>query len=100
MDHFAKIDELFERVIMTPGIHHRLAVNAPAVRSMRYKIRRGLHISYDHKVRTIQKSGTWTDHARWTDQDLVDLVTFTIHTSGQAREFGAAYVIEKWKRKR
>lgn len=93
-----QIDEAFAEVVRRPGIYHQLKVKKNNVAQYRWKLKRGIHITLDKKVSILQRAGFNMQVFEFTDKDMVDLIRFVFRTSEAAREMGAEYLFEKWKR--
>jgi hypothetical protein len=91
------IDKAFYEMIHQKGIEEKLGVERNYVYQLRNKLKNDIGISMDTKLELLKKSGWKEDAARYTDQDLVKLVNFTLATSAKAKEFGAEYIVEKWR---
>ena len=94
------IDQAFAKMIGTYQIHKKLGIAAQHVRVLRYQLEKGITISLDKKHRLLRQSGWKPDAAIYTHQDLLDAVKFTIKSGNTAKQFGAGYVVEKWKQTR
>ncbi len=90
------IDRAFSEVIYRRGIHRLAGRTLSSVLRLRYRHRHFNDVSYDMKLFYIRKAGVPMEKYQYTHDDLVELLKFNERTSGQAREFGPAYVIEKW----
>lgn len=91
------IDRAFDEVIVRRGIHRVAGRSLPSVLRLRYRHRHFGNVSYNTKLFFISKAGVNMEAYQYSQSDLVSLLQFHERTSGMAREFGAAYVIEKWK---
>jgi hypothetical protein len=94
------IDKAFYEMIHQKGIEEKLGVERNYVYQLRNKLKNDIGISMDTKLELLKKSGWKEDAAKYTDKDLVSLVNFTLTTSTKAKEFGAEYIVEKWRSKK
>jgi hypothetical protein len=94
------IDKAFQQVLYQRGIHKLVGRSLNSVLRLRYRHRHYGNVSYNTKLFYIRKAGIPMDGYEYTLADLVSLLQFNERTSGMAREFGAAYVIEKWQQSR
>lgn len=91
------LDRAFEKVLFQRGIHKITGRTLDSVLTLRYRHRHFGNVSYNTKLFYIRKAGVPMEQYQYTHDDLVSLLKFNERTSGLAREFGPAYVIEKWK---
>lgn len=93
-----QINQAFAKMIATYRCHVKLGITANHVRLLRYQVKRGITISLDKKHRLLKRWGWKPDAAKYTDQDIIDIIKFTIKTGTQAKQLGAGYILEKWTR--
>jgi hypothetical protein len=93
------VDQSFAEMIHKKGIATALGIDMNYVYQLRSKLKNNVGISLDTKLELLRKSGWKEDDARYTQKDLVSLAKFVLSTSAKAREFGAEYIVEKWKAK-
>jgi len=91
------IDKAFATLISERGVHKKLGNTSNDVKQLRYKMKNGIYISTDLKLRLLQKSGWTQDEASFTRADLVGLLKFYDKSSQRTKDHGYAYVIEKWE---
>jgi hypothetical protein len=94
------LDTAFAALIKKRGVHNALGVEDNYVQQLRYKLKNGLAIRTDTKLRLLQKSGWRQDDRIYNRKDLIGFINFYNRTSQAARELGPEYVIQKWERKR
>lgn len=98
--HTEILHEAFKEMINKPAIYNTLKISRTHVMYMRWRVRNNLNITLNTKIKYLQKAGYRLEKYQYTDADLMDLVIFSFNVSKEARGFGAAYIIEKWKSKR
>jgi hypothetical protein len=92
------INEAFNKMIGTSGIHKTIGITAGHVKLLRHQVRNGIGISLNKKIRLLQLSGQWDpDERQFTDQDMIDLVRFVLASTEAARALGPGYLFTKWK---
>lgn len=91
------IDNAFAEMIHRKGVYKSIGITKTYQHQLRHQLRRGIHITYDQKLRLLQRSGWRQDDVQYSRKDLLEAIAFTIRTSAAAREFGPAYVLEKWE---
>ncbi len=94
------IDKAFSALIGERAIHKKLGNTSNDVKQLRYKLRNGITVSTDLKLRLLQKSGWFQDQGSFTRADLVSLLNFYAKCSPAAKSHGHEYVIEKWEAKK
>lgn len=96
--HTQTIHDAFAEMIRKPAVHHSLNISGTHSRLMRWRVRHNFGISIDTKIKYLQRAGYRLDQFQYTDADLVSLINFTLRSGIQAKEFGPAYILEKWKK--
>lgn len=87
----------FERVVNLRGINHKLGVSKSVVAQYRWKLKLGINITLDKKLRVLQKAGCRLEVYEYTDADMVKAIEYTLKASQHTRAMGAAYLLEKFK---
>lgn len=91
------IHQAFCEMIHRHRIHRCLGLTAGHVKVLRHNIRAGRAISVDKKLKLLEKSGWQPGLKQWDDQDLLDLIKLCTRQTDAARDFGPAYILEKFK---
>jgi hypothetical protein len=91
------IDREFKQMITRHRIHRCLGITSAHVKVLRHQVRTGQRISLDKKLKLLTRSGWDPAAAKWTDQEMINLVQFVLKASDTTRGFGAFYLFEKWK---
>lgn len=91
------IHRAFVDLISRRGVHARLGITSADVRNYRYKVKKGLPIRTETKLRLLQRTGYTQSDKEFSRRDLVSLLRFYRTTSQAARDMGEEYVIEKWE---
>jgi len=91
------IDKAFNDLIGQSGVHNTLRVTAGHIHTMRYNLKKGIHISLEKKLRLLQRTGWRQPDTRYTQADLVDLLKFYSRCTTDTRKLGPQYIVEKWK---
>ena len=94
------IDKAFYDLIHAKGVEETLGLERNYVYQLRSKLKNNIGISMDTKLELLKKSGWKEDTAKYTEKDLVSLANFVLKTSAKAKEFGAEYIVEKWRSKK
>jgi len=94
------VEKAFSEMINERGVHRKLRVEDNYVQQLRYKLKNGIGVSMDTKLKLLQKSGWRQDDKTYNRKDLVSLLNFYKRTSQAAKDQGPEYVIEKWEAKR
>lgn len=92
-----KIDDLFLKALKRHGAAKELGISVTYKSSLLYKQKNGQRISLDVKVKILKRAGLLPDGVFFSRADVISIINFTIRTSQAARDFGAAYVLEKWQ---
>lgn len=87
----------FIKLLQQRGSGKRMRISPRYKAQLAWKIRHGRNVPIDTQVRMLQRAGIRFEQKEYTHADLVSLAKFVIRTSQVARDFGAEYVIEKWK---
>lgn len=93
------LEKAFSELINIRGIHHKLQVKNNYVHQLRFKLKKGIHVSLDVKLRLLQKSGWRQDDKIYNRKDLVSIINFWKRSGKAARAMGTEYVIDKWHQK-
>jgi hypothetical protein len=96
--HTQTIHDAFLELIEKPRVHHMLKITGNHAGYMRWRVRHNLGITLDTKIKYLQRAGFRLDQFRYTDADILDAIKFTLRSGAQAKEFGAAYIFDKWTR--
>ncbi len=91
------INKAFSTLIYERSVHHKLSISATYVHQLRYRLKNGLGISTDLKIKLLQKSGWRQSQAIYTRQDLLDILKFYNRSSRAAKDLGFQYILEKWE---
>lgn len=91
------IDKAFQQMINEKGIEAKLGVERNYVYQLRNKVKNNIGITTDTKLDLLKKSGWKESSARYTREDLIDAIRFTLKQGAKAKEFGAEYLAEKWE---
>lgn len=91
------LEKAFATMITKRSVHVDIGIDSNYVQQLRYKLRRGINIRMDTKLRLLQRGGWRQDDKIYSRKDLVNLLNFWKTTSQAARELGPEYVIDKWK---
>lgn len=94
------IEKAFEEMIFQEKIFRKLDISCDAVTQVRHKVKTGKHITLDYKIKLLQRAGYRFDYPEYTRKEMAELVKFVLNTSEKAREFGAEYLIDKWRQSR
>jgi hypothetical protein len=94
------INQAFQEMIATSRIHKKIGLTSIHVKTLRYQIRIGRKITIDKKLTLLKRSGWKYGTAKWTDQDMIDLLKFYDKLPAASRQFGPAYILEKFCVKR
>lgn len=92
-----EIDKAFADLLERKDADAVLGITKTNLYTLRSRFKDQGSITLDKKLELLKKSGWREDAAEYSRKDLLDAVKFTIKTSAKAREFGAEYVLEKWK---
>lgn len=93
----ALIHDAWCQMIGTARIHKKLGITAGHVKTLRHQTRKGRKISLDKKLKLLHLSGWDPGAKQWTDGDMVALLQFNARAGEAALQFGAAYILEKFK---
>jgi hypothetical protein len=99
----AAIDKAFAEMIAERGIHKKLGIESNYVTQLRYKLKHPEAtngISLDTKLELLRKSGWKESSAKFSREELVDAVRFTLRQGEKAKEWGPEYIVEKWEAKK
>lgn len=94
------IDKAFKDLISKRGVHKDLGIEAGYVQQLRYRMNHpeeGKGISLETKIEILKKSGWRESGAKFTREDVVDAVRFTLKQGAKAKEWGPEYCVEKWE---
>jgi len=92
-----EIHHAFAQLIGERGSGKKMGISATYKGQLAHKLRRGSFIRLDTKVRLLKKAQAMPPEKEFTIEQVMSIINFTATTSRMAREFGAAYVLEKWR---
>ena len=91
------IDKAFATLISGRAIHKQLGETSNYIKQLRFKLKNGINVSTDLKLRLLQKSGWKQSEKTFNRAQLVDLLKFYKKSSQATKDHGFEYVIEKWE---
>lgn len=90
------IHKVFAEKIRQTGIHRQMGISQAYVMTMRYKVRIGIPIKLETKLRLLQRAGWSQDELRYTRHDLVAAVRAALNAGSTGKQLGAEYLVEKF----
>lgn len=92
------IDAAFIKAIGERGSHRRMGISVNYAAQLRYKLRRGLTVSTDLKLKLLQRTGWITPDTRYTYKDLVEVARVATGAGRAGKDLGPEYLVEKFLR--
>lgn len=93
------IDKAFTALLKEKSVYKKLGETDNYIKQLRYKLKNGIGVSMELKLRLLQKSGWRQPDETFSRADLVSLLKFNNRASQATRDLGPEYVIEKWEKK-
>ena len=94
------IDRAFEELLQQRAIGAELKITANYVAQLRNKLKTGIPISTDLKIKLLKQSGWKQSDITFARKDLVAAVRFALGQSKAAKEHGPEYLVEKFLSKK